>query len=233
MNNKIAKQIVDYTFKDVFQIDNPFSLEEFQKRFAIDIPRVSKVKCAISGRETWAFASLKDKVAAQNAIEERFGKDEWMQKNIPIKSMSDILEAWEEINYITSEKYIDSSDVLASDGIYNSNKVYQSVSIFDSKNIAFSYKIFDSNYMIASRDNSSCTLGIRVKESIYCSSNFEVSWSNKVSKSMFIHDGYDLYECLFCSHIRSKKYCIANIQFSKEEYFRLKKEVVKWILTKK
>lgn len=233
MNTKIAKQIVDYAFKDVFQIDNPFSLEEFQKRFAIDIPKVSKVKCSMSGRETWAFASLGDKIASQAAIEERFGKDEWMQKNSPIKSLSDILKAWDKINYITSEKYINSSDVLASDGIYNSNNVYQSVSIFDSKNIAFSYKLFDSNYMLASRDNSSCTLGIRVKESIYCSSNFEVSWSNKVSKSMFIHDGYDLYECLFCSHIRSKKYCIANIQFEKEEYLRLKKEVIKWILSEK
>lgn len=231
MNN--AKQITDYIFKDVFQIDNPFSLEELQKKFAIDIPKASKAKCAISGRDTWAFASLKDKIASQAAIEERFSKDEWMQKNKSIKSIKDILKAWDEINYQTGEKYINSSDVLASDGIYNSDNVYQSVSIFDSKNIIFSYKLFDSNYMLASRDNSSCTLGIRVKESIYCSSNFEVSWSNKVAKSMFIHDGYDLYECLFCSHIRSKKYCIANIQFSKEEYFKLKKEVVEWILNKK
>lgn len=228
-----AKQIADYIFKDIFQTDNPFSLEELQQKFAIDIPKVSKVKCAISGGETWAFAPLDNKVASPSAVEERFKKDGWIQRDRPIKSMSDILKAWDEINYQTGEKYINSSDVLASDGIYNSNNVYQSVSVFDSKNIVFSYKLFDSNYMLASRDNNSCTLGIRVRESIYCSSDFEVSWSNKVSKSMFIHDGYDLYECLFCSHIRSKKYCIANIQFGKEEYFRLKKEVVNWILSGK
>ncbi len=225
-----AKQIIDYIFKDVFQIDNPFSLEQLQKKFAIDIPKVSKVKCAISAKDTWTFSSAKDKVASQSAIEERFGKDEWMQKNNSIKSLPDILKAWNKINYLTSEKYINSINVLGSDSIINSNNIYQSLSIFDSKNIVFSYKIFDSNYMVASRDNSSCTLGIRVKESIYCSSNFEVSWSNKVSKSMFIHYSYDLYECLFCSHIRSKKYCIANVQFSQEEYFELKKEVVEWIL---
>ena len=231
MNN--AKQIADYIFKDVFQRDNPFSLEELQQKFAIDIPKVSKVKCAISGKDTWAFAPGDNKVASPSAIEERFKKDEWMQKGESIKSIHDILKAWDKINYQTAEKYINSSGIVASDGIYNSNNVYQSVSIFDSKNVIFSYKLFDSNYMLASRDNSSCTLGIRVKESIYCSSNFEVSWSNKVSKSIFIHDGYDLYECLFCSHIRSKKYCIANMQFEKEEYFRLKKDVIKWILNEK
>ena len=84
--------------------------------------------------------------------------------------------------------------------------------------------------MLASRDNSSCTLGIRVKEGIFCSSSFEVSWSNKISKSMFVHDSFDLYECLFCSHLRSKKYCIANMQFEKEEYDKTKKMVIDWIL---
>lgn len=232
MNSKTAKQIADYIFKDVFQIDNPFSLEELQEKFAIDIPRVSKIKCAISGKETWAFAPANNKVASPSAIDEKFKKDEWMQKDKSIKSMSDILKAWDEINYQRGEKYINSSEVFASDSIFNSSNVYQSVAVFDSKNIVFSYKQFDSNYMLASRDDSSCTLGIRVRESIYCSSNFEVSWSNKVAKSMFIYDCYDLYECLFCSHIRSKKYCIANVQFEKEEYFKLKKEVVAWILNK-
>ncbi len=231
MNDIKAKEIADYIFKDVFQIENPFSLEKLQKKFAIDIPKAAKVKCALSGKPTWAFTSPHEKIASTDAIEERFKKDEWMLKKQPVKSMKDILSLWSQINYQVGEKYINSTEVAESDAIYNSNKVYQSVSIFDSKNIVFSYKIFDSNYMLASRDNSSCTLGIRVKESIYCSSNFEVSWSNKVSKSMFVHDGYDLYECLFCSHIRSKKYCIANMQFEKEEYFRLKKEAIKWILS--
>lgn len=233
MNKIKAKEIADYTFKDVFQMENPFSLEELQSKFAIDIPKVAKVKCAVSGKSTWAFASKEEKIVSMEAVEERFKKDEWMLKKQPMNSIKDILGLWNQINYQVGEKYINSTDIMGSDAIYNSNNVYQSVSIFDSKNIVFSYKIFDSNYMFASRDNSSCTLGIRVKESIYCSSNFEVSWSNKVARSMFIHDGYDLYECLFCSHIRSKKYCIANIQFEKEEYFRLKKEVIKWILSER
>ncbi|MBI2613901.1 MAG: hypothetical protein HYW62_03940 [Candidatus Levybacteria bacterium] len=229
MDTTKAKQITDYIFKDVFGMENPFSLGELQRRFAMDIPLPQKVVSALSKKDTWTNSSV-EKIASQEEIGDRFKKDEWTVKKKPLRSIQDILKAWEEINYLTGEKYINSRDIIESDSVYNSSDVYRSMSIFDSKNIVFSYKLFDSNYMLASRDNSSCTLGIRVKEAIFCSSGFEISWSNKVSKSMYIHDSFDLFECLFCSHLRSKKYCIANMQFEKEEYFELKKQVVDWIL---
>jgi len=224
------KSIADYIFKEVFGCDNPYPLFELKEKFAFDIPFPKKIKCALSSLDTWSFSFEGEKVASQKAIAERFKKDEWMRKKRPINSINDVLKYWQEINYVTGEKYINSKEVFQSDGVYNSAFVYQSVSVFDSKNIIFGYKIFNCNYMLASRDNSSCTLGIRVKESIYCSSCFEVSWSSKVSKSMFIHDSFDLYECLFCSHLRSKRYCVANMQFEKEEYFKIKKMVIDWVL---
>lgn len=232
MDTSKAKQISDYIFKNVFDVENNYSLGEISKKFAIDIPPIHKVKCALSGLETWSFYPGDERIASQEAVAERFKRDEWVVKKKNISSIEDILEAWKEINYQTGEKYISSKEVSESDGIYNSSSVFRSVSIFDSRNIILSYKIFDSNYMLACRDDSSCTIGIRIKESIYCSSSFEVSWSNKVSKSMYIHDCFDIYECLFCSHLRSKKYCIANMQFEKEEYFRFKKLVIGWILGK-
>jgi|SRR3990172_2030258 len=230
MDSQKARQISDYIFKDVFGIKSPYSLEDLQEKFVIDVPSQNKVACVLSGVDTWTISSKDEKIASQQAITDRFKKDEWMRKNKPLKSIEDILAAWEDINYLMGEKYINSKDIAESDGIYNSASVYHSLSIFDSKNVIFSYKLFDCNNMLASRDDSSCTLGIRMKESIFCSSGFEISWSNKVSKSMYIHDGFDLFECLFCSHIRSKKYCIANMQFDKEEYLKLKKIVVDWIL---
>ena len=230
MNNQKAKEISDYIFQDVFNRENAYSLIELKKKFAFDIPMANKVKCALSGENTWSFSAESEIVASQKAVADRFKKDEWIRKGQPLNSIADVFKSWREINYITGEKYISSKEVAESDGVYNSIAVYGSVSIFDSKNIIFSYKIFDSNYLLASRDDSSCTLGLRVKESIYCSSCFEVSWSNKVSKSMFIHDSFDLYECLFCSHLRSKKYCIANMQFEKEEYLKIKKMVIDWII---
>src|SRR3989338_1711155 len=230
MNPQKAKNLADYIFKEVFKSENALTLEQLMKKYAFDIPLADRVKCVLSGVDIWSFSKESEMIASQKAITERFKKDEWMRKRGQIKSMSDILTLWKEINYITGEKYINSKEISESDGIHNSISVYHSVSIFDSKNVVYSYKIFNSNYMLGSRDSSSCTLGIRMKESIYCSSSFEVSWSNKVSKSMFIHDCFDLYECLFCSHLRSKKYCISNMQFEKEEYLRIKKIVIDWIL---
>lgn len=230
MDDKKVKQISDYIFKDVFGQENPFSLTNFEKKFAFDIPFAVPVKCALSGVNTWSFSAEGDKIASQEAIADRFKKDEWMRKKKPLNSIEEIFKAWKEVNYLTGEKYINSKDVSRSDGVYNSSSVYQSVSVFDSKNIVFSYKIFDCNYMLASRDNSSCILGIRVKESIYCSSGFEVSWSHKVSRSMYIHNCFDLQECLFCSHLRTRKYCIANMQFEKEEYEKIKTIVVDWLM---
>lgn len=232
MDGTKAKEIINYILKDIFGVESNYSLFELRKKFAFDIPSVKKAACALSGVDTWTFSDESGKVASPNAIVKQFKEDEWMRTKREVHTIEDMLKAWKEINYITGEKYINSQEVSQSDGVYNSTYVFQSVSIFDSKNIIFSYKIFDSNYMLASRDNASCTIGLRVKDSIFCSSSFELSWSNKVSKSMFIHNSHDLYECLFCSHLRSKKYCIANMQFEKEEYFQLKQKVIDWILRK-
>lgn len=230
MDKTNAKKIADYIFNDVFQVPANGSIEVVGEKYASDIPQPKKEACFLSHNPTWTSYAAGHKIASQEAIELEFKKSEWMKKYSPLSSMRDVLTHWNKINYITGERNINSKNVYTSDGIYNSTEVYHSLSIFDSKNIMYSYKIFDSNYMLASRDDTSCVLGIRMKECIFCSSGFEISWSNKISRSMFIHDCYDLYECLFCSHIRSKKYCIANMQFSKDEYFKTKKMVIKWIL---
>lgn len=48
--------------------------------------------------------------------------------------------------------------------------------------------------------------------------------------SLFIQDCYDLYECMFCSHIASKRYYIANMQFEEDEYYQIKESIMQWIL---
>jgi hypothetical protein len=38
-------------------------------------------------------------------------------------------------------------------------------------------------------------------------------------------------DCLFCSHLSGKRFCIANMQFEEEEYYKIKEQVVRWVLT--
>lgn len=230
MNEDQIKKICNYLFKDIFERENMFSLEEIKSKFVFDIPLPKKISCILSGKDTWILAKEGEKIASQTSITDQFKKDEWIRNKKPINSINDIFKYWQDINYFTAEKILDSRDIVYSDNIYKSINVYNSSFIFNAKNIIFCYEIVDCNYMLACRNNESCVLGIRMRENANCSSCFDVSWSEKVSKSMYVHGSVDLYECMFCSHLRTKKYCIANMQFEKEEYFRIKKMVVDWIL---
>ena len=99
------------------------------------------------------------------------------------------------------------------------------------KNIIFSDGCSDSEYIIASQRTSGSTNCIRVDDSGNCSNSYNVICSAKISNSFFIQDSNSLHECMFCSHIANQRYCIANMQFEKEEYFAIKKEIIKWILS--
>ena len=201
----------------------------FSEKFVEGIPLPEKAKSYISVKEVWVASGEKDKLISQQEVADKFKGEGWMREKRSMETMRDILQAWQEINHEVASRSVNSAEVEESDGIYNSQGVYRSSSIFDSKNIMWSYKLFDCQYMLGSRDDSACSFGARVKESVYCSHCFEVSWSHKVSRSMFIHDCTDVTECLFCAHLRSKKYCVANMQLEEKEYFRVKKMVVEWI----
>ena len=218
-------KVGDYILEQV--LGKPVSLSE---KFAVGIPLPEKAKSGVSGRDVWVAGGGKDKLISQQEVADRFKGEGWMRVGGSMRTMQDVLKNWSEINYEAASRSINSVNVEESDGVYNSQGVYRSSSIFDSKNIVWSYKLFDCQYMLGSRDDSACSFGVRVRESIYCSRCFEVSWSHKVSGSMFIHDCTNLTECLFCAHLRSKKYCVANVQLEEKEYFRIKKMVMEWIL---
>lgn len=172
-----------------------------------------------------------EKYINQEQVAEGYKKDSWMRPYTKLESMEEILKKWAGINYAVASRQVNSVEVEESDEVYNSRGVYASSSIFDSKNIVGSRKLFDCGYLVGCRDDSACSIGTGVRESIYCTRCWEVSWSNKVSRSAFVHDGYDVSECLFCSHLRSKKYCVANIQLEKEEYLRVKEMVKGWVIS--
>ena len=89
----------------------------------------------------------------------------------------------------------------------------------------------DSEFLLASQRSSVCNFCIRTDDSTNCSNSYNVICSNKISNSLFIQDCFDLYECMFCSHIASKRFCIANMQFDEDEYYEIKKAIVRWILS--
>lgn len=226
-----AKKIIDQIFKDLFGVECPVSYDQIKNKLAKNIALPEKTTCDITKAETWIYDRQPgQKIISQEAFADIAKKNDGMRPKQPLNNIDDVLKAWQDTNFMTAEKAINSSDVYASDSINSSSQVYESTLIISSKNIVLSHNVLFSNYLLASRGDNSCNFGIGLYDSLYCSSSYEVRWSNKVSKSMFINDCLDMYECMFCSNLRSKKYCIGNMQYEKEEYFQVKKIVIDWIL---
>ncbi len=231
MNEADAKEIVDKIVGQVFGYKNPYSLEDFMKKFAFDVRLPNKVSDSYTGEDTWAQSTNPTKFMTQKNASVETHKTDWMRPKRPISSLEDVLEAWNEINFTTTERMIECIDVAQSDNIYNSEKIFRSQDCHFSKYLIYCDGVRKSEYLVASQRSFGSVYSIRVEDSAECSESFGVSWSGKISKSFMIHDSYDLSDCILCSHIKSKRFCIANIQFEEDEYKKLKDIIIKWILS--
>ncbi len=223
-------------WRNVWKRPNPFnSLEEIKNRLVRDIPLPIAVRDHLGGGVTHItspyfrlytrlnkYASLKNLVKLQASSKP-------LSQNLLPRQPQEVIDRWLSQLIYAGDKALNSTNVVASDNIYGSSHTYNSSHIFGSQKILFSRQLFKSQFVAASHNGEVISYSMRISESTNCSYSFEVSWSSKITRSMFIHDGSDLYECMFCSHVRSKKYCIANVQLGQSEYFRLKEQLVDYL----
>lgn len=228
MKDKQAQELISNVVLQIFGAKSPWNLQEFMEKFAFDIKLPVRVNDSITGEETWAESMNSARFITMQSEEAR---ETWMLPRRDISSIDDIIEIWRETNYTTTERNYGSVNVSRSDTIYDSENVWQSANCNRCKNIAFCDGCHNSEYMLASQRSGSCNYCIRVDDSANCTNSYNVICSGKISNSMFIQDANSLHECMFCSHIASKRYCIANMQFEKDEYFAWKKLVLEWILS--
>lgn len=231
MDAKQAKEVLDKVVGAVFGYQNPLSLEQAMQKFAFDLNLPQQVYDGTTGEITWANSINPSRFITMDNSQKRAGIDEWILPKRELNSIEDILTAWAETNYTTAARQIESTGVAESDSVNNSENIYRSALIRRSKNILFSRGCVDSEFLVASSESQTSTFSIRVEDSQLVSNSFDVVWSAKISNSFFIQDCYDMSDCMFCSHTAGKQYCIANMQFEKEEYERIKLDVIRWILT--
>ena len=227
MDEKKALEIVNQTLTGIFGVKGPWNLQEFMEKFAFDIKLPVMVYDSITGEETWAESMNSARFVTFKNEEAR---ETWMLPKREVESIDDIIEIWRETNYTTTERNFGSVNVAKSDTIYESENVWRSANCNRCKNIAFCDGCHASEFLLASQRSGSCTYCLRVDDSGNCSNSYNVICSGKISNSFFIQDANSLHECMFCSHIANKRYCIANMQFERDEYFEIKKKVVEWIL---
>ncbi len=228
MNEKQVKKMIDQIFMSIFDENNKLTLEDFMKKFAFDIKLPVTVYDSTTGEETWAESYNSTKFITFKNEEAR---EDWMLPKRNVDSIDDIIDIWHETNLTTTERNFNSLNVSQSDTIYDSENVWRSANCTRCKNIAYCDSCHSSEFLLASQRSNSCSFCLRTDDSTNCSNSYNIICSGKVSNSLFIQDSNSLHECMFCSHLVNKRYCIANMQFEKEEYFQWKKAIIEWILT--
>lgn len=231
MNDNIALDLINKIFISVFNNKNNYNLEDLLEKFAFDIKLPKKVNDSISNETTWADSIHSGKFITLANMEKKDITEGWMLKRKDFSNLQELIDIWNSINFTTTERVYDSINVIKSDTIYRCENVYRSTGCSDSKNIIYSDSCGQCEFLLASQRSFACAFCIRTDDSKNCSNSYNVICSNKVINSFFIQDCFNLNECMFCSHIANKKYCIANMQFEEEEYFEIKKTIISWILS--
>ncbi len=229
MKRPEAQAVLDKVISQISGTKNTLTLEQFQQKFAYDIRLPVEVHDATTGEPTWTMTMGASKYMTLGNAHKRGDIDDWMLPKRPIQSVNDILAAWNEVNYATTERHIDSLNVDESDTIYFSENVYRSQDIRKSKNVVYCDGGEGNEYVVACQRSGGLAYCIRVEDSGECSNSFSVVWSSNIVNSLFIQDSSNLYECMFCSKLKDKKYCIGNMQFEETEYYKLKEMVLKWL----
>jgi hypothetical protein len=229
MTSTEAQSILDKIMGQVFGFQNNLKLDQFMQKYAFDIRLPQEVYDSTTNEPTWTQAVNPTKfIAVANA----WAREDWDKlPDRPLETIEEIIDAWNEVNFTATERYLDSLNVAASDNIYSSENIYRSQDVSNSKNVLFSDGIVNSEFIAAGQRSNSSVYCIRIEDSKECSNSFSVVWSKKVVNSFFIQDCSDMYECMFCSHVNNKKYCVANRQLQEEEYRKVKEMVIRWTLT--
>jgi hypothetical protein len=233
MTEAQAKEVVDKIIGQVFGFQNPLTLEQTLQKFAFDIRLPQQVVDITTGQPTWAQSTNPTRfLSFENIMKKE--QDAYLRPARQLNTIEDILAAWNEINEMTSERYLDSINIGQSDNIYGCENVFRSQDIHNSKNIVFCDGIGATGgceYLLACQRSGASTYCIRIEDSGECTNSFNVQWCKYVSNSLFISDGTKLQDCMFTSHLSNKRFMVANMQFDEAEYRRLRDIVARWILT--
>jgi hypothetical protein len=236
MTESQAQQLLDKIIGQIFGYKNPLSLEQFRQKFAFDVRIPQQVIDNIDGSVTWAQSTnplkyMKMDNARGLEIAGASRETDFLRPKRPLNSIEDMMAAWEEINYTTTERVSDSLNVAQSDNVEFSENVFRSQDIRASKNILFCDGLGGSEYMAACQRSRDSTFCIRLDDSGECTNCFGVAWSGRLTNCFMMHDAGDMQDSMFCTNISGKQYCIANMQYTKEEYMKFKDIVMRWLLT--
>jgi len=106
------------------------------------------------------------------------------------------------------------------DDVWNSKNCYLSRSMEECENLLYSYRNFKVKNSI---DAVVCYTSDRCFSCLNCINSYKIFYSRNSKDcidSYFLFDCRNCQDCFMCWNLRNKKYCMENIQYTKEEYFK-------------
>lgn len=162
-------------------------------------------------------------------------RDEWLKNsNPPSWFYNKNLDFWEQIWDLFKKCPIShnvwnlNDNCEYTDDCWNSKNCYLCHSLADWEDLSYCYRVIsvkDSQFCVFSYDLQRCY------DVIYWFDSYNIKYAIDIKRcknSSFLFDCENLENCLLCWNLKNKKYCIANKQYTKEEY---EKEIKKYDLS--
>ncbi|MDP2630810.1 MAG: hypothetical protein Q8P56_05395 [Candidatus Uhrbacteria bacterium] len=120
---------------------------------------------------------------------------------------------------------VNCTNVEYANHVFNSKNCYLCFICLNSENILYSFRSRNSRDCLYIMNSRSCEL---CYQCIHCTECYDVQFaefSSHCSASRFLSNCNDCIDCYQCANLKSKQYCIQNIQYTKDGYEAKMKEI--------
>jgi len=188
----------------------------------------SKRKSCVSGKPVIMGADrypADAKFISEDEID--YGAKEALDMN-SIKDLDALIESLSDrFRYSGNKIFGVSSFVQEADNCIDSSYVYRSHNVVSSKYVAYSNFVrADSEFIFGSGPLMHGSHLIRVMGSESLSRSFECAATTFSSDMYLSFNCRGCTDCMFCFNLRSKKYCIGNLELPREKYLEIKKKLL-------
>lgn len=230
-NSNIDAQFFDMvklTWQEIFGRELNLTQAEFEQKYTKDLRLPVKHKSSFSEEDVYMVYPKKKTITPQEVAQQSQDYGFMLEKQ-GINNINELFEKVKRVSFFAGNYAENSDNVFKSDQVFSSSNIYLSANVFTSRRIGYSYGIHDCEMVFASESGKNNNYCLRVFDSSALTNCFEVYNASKCVNSQFIHYCTDLRDCLFCFSISSKQYCIANMQYTKEEYEKIRKMILDYL----
>ncbi len=215
-------------------------IDRHYKWLAKYLPELQTTKSRFSGRITTVPKSYanygkfnKDRVISifeRDNVGDAVRMDEKTAAGITLKNAS---KAIADIAYICPDyRYGNVANLVDSFINYSSMDCYRSFVNIESKKTAVSYVPRSSESIFGVYQARFCSFCIKCYRSARLHRCFEVDMSSDCADCFYCHNCENLQDSMFCFNVKNKKYAIGNVEVGREQYMKMKKMLIDWILKK-